>query len=572
MRVPNFFMFGTMRRHSTWLWAIIIVIIIISFVVFFSPNVQLGGGGDNTNFGTVHGRKITREEFMAAQRETALFYFLRFGEWPDNDAQARQFNFNMERESYNRILLKEQLRRHNIDPSDAAVAVWIRDLLTGSRTNAPAFNPDMYQRFVKQALEPKKLTSNDFERFARTEVGRQHLVSLFGLSGKLLTQQEIEELYRKDNQPMAVEVALFNSSNYLSQVKVDDAAVRTFFTNSMPNYRIPPRVQVAYVKFPETNFWAEAETRLAGITNINAALEAEYIKRDGTNFFKDKEGNPLPREEALKQIRQEEKEKIAAVLARQAASRFLSDVLDKIDGNPGNQNLFQETAAAQKLEVQVSQPFDERDGPQELEVPSDFARLAFSLTPENPVAQTVVQAEDGFYAIKLQNKIASEMPSFEQIRAKIEEDYKLSEASRMARQSGEAFQAAVTNAVAQGKTFDAVAAEQKVQTLDLPPFSPSTRSLAEAEGKVPLGLIQNIVGSMTNGQVSPYIPTGQGGVVVQLKEKLQVDPVTMASELPEFAKRVRDQRQFAAFAEWFQKQATQLSIPPGMLREETAAR
>ena len=34
-------MFGTIRKHQTWLWAVIITLTIISFVVFFSPYSKL---------------------------------------------------------------------------------------------------------------------------------------------------------------------------------------------------------------------------------------------------------------------------------------------------------------------------------------------------------------------------------------------------------------------------------------------------------------------------------------------------------------------------------------------------
>src|SRR5688572_18612362 len=102
-------MFGTIRRHQNWLWAIIIAVI-ISFVVFFSPTANLGDRGPSVNFGTIGGRPITQQDIAASRKETALFYFLRFGDWPENQEMMRQFNFDIERETYNRLLLVEQMR------------------------------------------------------------------------------------------------------------------------------------------------------------------------------------------------------------------------------------------------------------------------------------------------------------------------------------------------------------------------------------------------------------------------------------------------------------------------------
>jgi uncharacterized membrane protein YdjX (TVP38/TMEM64 family) len=52
-------MFGTIRKHQTWLWMVIIVFTIIAFVIFFTPGGQnpLAGGG-GANYGLVNGKII----------------------------------------------------------------------------------------------------------------------------------------------------------------------------------------------------------------------------------------------------------------------------------------------------------------------------------------------------------------------------------------------------------------------------------------------------------------------------------------------------------------------------------
>jgi len=37
-------MFGTIRKHQTWLWAIIITLTIISFVIYFGPQSRVSQG------------------------------------------------------------------------------------------------------------------------------------------------------------------------------------------------------------------------------------------------------------------------------------------------------------------------------------------------------------------------------------------------------------------------------------------------------------------------------------------------------------------------------------------------
>ena len=58
-------MFGTIRKHQSWLWAIIITVIIISFVWFFSPYTKMHDTGRGmVNLGSIYGRKITDQDFI----------------------------------------------------------------------------------------------------------------------------------------------------------------------------------------------------------------------------------------------------------------------------------------------------------------------------------------------------------------------------------------------------------------------------------------------------------------------------------------------------------------------------
>src|SRR6478735_8939629 len=86
-------MFGTIRKHSNWLWAVIIVVIIFSFVIWGTQTNRSQGGGDD--FGRISGEKVTRSAFVNARKETELNYFLSRGEWPDNNK-----NFDPQRETY----------------------------------------------------------------------------------------------------------------------------------------------------------------------------------------------------------------------------------------------------------------------------------------------------------------------------------------------------------------------------------------------------------------------------------------------------------------------------------------
>ena len=97
-------MIGTIRKHSKWLWVVIITLTVISFIYWGAAPAQRGGGGRASgDFGSIYGKKIAQQEFVDALNEFKLFYLFHYGTWPDKKAGVSQTD--MERETYIRLLL-----------------------------------------------------------------------------------------------------------------------------------------------------------------------------------------------------------------------------------------------------------------------------------------------------------------------------------------------------------------------------------------------------------------------------------------------------------------------------------
>ena len=162
---------------------------------------------------------------------------------------------------------------------------------------------------------------------------------------------------------------------------------------------------------------------------------------------------------------------------------------------------------------------------------------------------------DGVYVIALNKKIPSEIPPLDQIRAQVVKDYQFNQALNLARKAGMDFYQTLTNGLAQGKTLAAICADAKLQLVDLPPFSLSTRELPQVEEHLPLNQFKQIAFTTPLGKVSPFQMTTEGGVIVYVKSKLPLDEAKMNATLPAFANYVRQSRQNEAFNDWFRKEA-----------------
>lgn len=542
-------MFGTIRRHQNWLWFIVVAVVIVSFVVYFDPSQRgsSGRGGGGAQLGEIDGKPVTPQQLRDAQQEARLLYFLNFRKWPEQDTErASQMGFDLEREAYLRLLRVAKANEAGIHVSDATVAALAKRLLGD-------FPLD---RFEKEVLLPARVDAVDFERFVRHDAAIQQLSAINGLAGRLIAPAEVEAMYRRDHQELAGEIVLFSISNYLSRVTITNNALTQWYTNQMARYRTPEQMRVSYVEFSGSNFLAEADKQLATVTNLNAQLEQIYYK-NGTNAFKDTNGVVLTREKAIEQIKENERSKLAHFFARRKANDFASKVYD-MGAQQGDQpiraELLANVAASEGLQLKVTPPFDLQEGPTNLNLVSVSPQLWTSLSPTNAISFQPLEGENAFYVVAYKDVIPSRLQPFEAVQAKVADDYRRAQALTLIRQEGMAFQARVTNALAQGKTFSEVATGMKLKPTPLPPISRSTETLTNFEETVNVRQLKNVLFSLEPGKSSGFIPNPpDGGYVLYLRAKLPLDESRLKAELPKFMAEMRYYKQNDVFNQWFRR-------------------
>jgi hypothetical protein len=543
-------MFGTIRRHQSWLWVFIIAAIIVSFVVYFQPGQ---GGMGNTRANTaafeLNGKPVTEKMIMGAAREVRLLYYLNFRRWPEQDTErAQQMGFDIEQEAYLRLFRAAKAEEAGIRIPDQTVANLARRLM-GDNVEAT--------RFAQELLTPNGLSLDDFERFVRNDAAIQQLSTVVGAAGRLITPAEAESIYRQENQEVGGDIVFLHLSNFLSQVVVTNGALTNWY--NMRGYRTPEKVQVSYVEFPLTNFYAEAEKRISEVTNLNQQLRDIYFKA-GPESFKETNGVTMTESNALARIREEQRDRLAMSFAARRANEFANQLYDKQPVTTAN---FFALAASNGLPVQLSTAFDREEGPTNLNVSPKFAQTAFSLdATNNPVAVQPIEGEHGLYIIALKQNFPSEPEPFEMIKTKVEEDYKRYNAFTLAYNAATNFIGKATNGLAQGKTFEELAQASGLKTETLPPISARTESVTNLEERIDVRRLKATILNLEPGKISNYQPNPpDGGYIVYSRAKLPIDEAKMRTELPRFLSELRYQKQNEIFNQWFRKELEAAKIP-----------
>jgi hypothetical protein len=541
--------FGTIRRHQKWLWAILIVIVIISFVIWFSPDAALRISGGKVNLGSINGKEITVAEYRQARNEADIRHLLYYGEWPKN--RSRQDDMQ-DRETRTRLLISEIIKQEALYPSEEAVANWIRSLAVFRDKRTGAFVPQAYTEFITNILARENKSEADFARLAENEVCLQVLGAVYGLPGKLITPKEAEFAFIRENETLQAEVAIFNYSNFLAQVAPENHELITFYSNNIAMYRIPERVQVSYVKFEATNYYSEAEAQISKETNLNQRINALYESR-GKEFFTDENGKQLSETEAKNKIRNEYKERLALIAARRAAAEFASEVFNLTPVKPEN---LATVASKRGLTIKDTKPFSLADGPTEINVPDTFAKAAFKLTAEEPFSQPII-ADDGVYVFTLKARLPSEIPTFEQIKDKVVQDYKRSRAIQIARQTAEKFTTLLSTNNTQ--SFEALCKMLNVSHLQIE-FTMRSEKIADLEPAIDVSLLKETIFKLGEGKLSRVTFYRDGAFVTKLNKRIPVSEETIKRELPGYLARLRQSAQYAAFEEWFSKRVADLKM------------
>ena len=528
-------MIGSIRKHSNWLWAIIVTAVIASFVIWSDA-----GGGRNSfdfggsDFGKLYGRPITRDQLLKARTAVSVDDALRGG-------RARGASADNERQVAELMVLQAKVKEMGIQVSDDAVGKYLRENFKDASTGT--FNYDV---FIQNLLQRTRIDESTFLEHIRQQVAIQHMVETVGAASRLVTPREVESDYRRDNERWVTKAALFSVSNRVASITAKPEELTKFYSNRIAYYRIPERSVLVYVRFDATNYIAEAESMISKEAGFTNRLE-EFYKQRGAEMFRDENDKVLSKEAALRKIRDEASSQGALGLARQAAVRF-NDELGALTNVTASS--FAMTASKLKVPLRSTTPFRVGERIMGLETVQSLPQRVAGLNAETPYTEPL--DGEGFVVIPmLQTKLPPEIPSFETVRERVLQDYKMDRARAATREAGEKFQATAAAGLASGKRFDDITPSEKVPVISVPEFTTAAQNVAGLDSRLNLYLVRNAATTAKSNGVSRYTESSDGGFVLYLEKKEPVSDEAVKLALPTALAEARQQRRMAVFQSWF---------------------
>ncbi len=126
--------------------------------------------------------------------------------------------------------LAYQAKRMGFEVTDADTALTIRSILPNLFADGK-FNKQVYEQFLAQ----QGMSVQEFESNIEKQVLLLKLRNI-ALEGVVVTKKEVEDEYRKRHEQAKIDYAAVDLEKLKSQVKVDDAALKSFFQANRGNY------------------------------------------------------------------------------------------------------------------------------------------------------------------------------------------------------------------------------------------------------------------------------------------------------------------------------------------------
>ena len=545
-------MFGTIRKHQRWLWTIIVILTIVSFVIFYGSG-QRNSSSARQNFGTIYGRPISRDEIMAARHSAEIAERLQ-------GRNRRPANITVA--TYEFLLMSEKIKEMGIVVGDDAVASFLQEQLKDPKTGA--FNYDSVMPSITQQLG---VTEADLIEHFRGELARKQLIQAVSAPSLLVTPREAESEFRRENETVATSGVFFTADEFKSGITLSPDKIAGFYSNRVAQYRIPERTVINYVLFGIGKYLeaskAEFNKQGAAITNHFEQVYAE----SGPDAFRDANDKVMTKEAAFAKYKNDTLEKIALNFARNEAVGFYASLNEKRT-NAVTPELFQQLAVAKGLVVQTTAPFSASDKIPGLEDVTQLSSKVAALTKTIPYSEPLIGST--FVVVPmLKQRMPSEIQPFETIKDLVTSDYRQDEAVRAASTAAQAFHAAVTN-TAGGKTFESVANSQSRTVVALPPVSAAMQTVPGLDPRIDAFALKGRVLGLNTGDVA-FIRIREGAAVVKVTGRKAPEDTIVKAAINGFTSELRQQRQYQAFIEWFEGEKERSGLAKQLQKQDVGA-
>jgi peptidyl-prolyl cis-trans isomerase D len=400
-------MLDRMRRHKGWLkWSLGLVV--VAFIILYIPDFlrakdPAGGALPSDQIAQVNGRGVSVLEFRTAYQRQVSAYRQAYGA-NVSDQLLRQLGFEQQvlQQLVNEQAMVAEAERLGMTVTDGEVLQRIM-AMPEFQLNGQFVGEAQYQAMLNSARPP--MTPGEFESGLRRQLLVEKLRAVV-TDWVAVTDAEADAEYARRNEKVKVQLVHVPSSAFLPQMTATDAEVAAYFDAHKEAYRIGERRKVRYLL-------VDVESLRQGI--VVPSREVERYYNDNIELFSTPE-----QVRASHILFKTEGKDEAAVKA--LAEKVLAEAKGGAD--------FAELAKKYSEDESNAKLGGDLDYFARGRMVPEFEEAAFAAQPG--LLPNLVKTGYGFHIIKVVDKKAGSVRTFDEVKAQIREQLVGEKAQRLA--------------------------------------------------------------------------------------------------------------------------------------------
>lgn len=235
-----------MRKHAnSWLVGLIIGAIIVVFVLW---GIGTFRSAQFQTVAKINGTNIYLPEYMRAYHNLLKTYQERLGsDFNEETAKALNLKAQTLNQLIDELLIRQAGERLGLTVTDAELRHYIQK--NPVFADERGFNQKRYQ----QILARQRIPASDYEAFERQRLAVQKVISFIASFAKV-TDTDLEEAYRLENEAVRVEYLVVTPTPFLKRQAVTPAEVAAFYQSKPERFREPEKFQANFLFFPYRDY------------------------------------------------------------------------------------------------------------------------------------------------------------------------------------------------------------------------------------------------------------------------------------------------------------------------------
>jgi peptidyl-prolyl cis-trans isomerase D len=241
-------MLRILREHATsWMLRGLLVLVAVTFISWGGYSLIREKKVDYA--ARVNGEEIDLKEFTDAYQAAVKQYRDALGaSFSEKMLEELKLKEKIMEDLINRVLILQEAKRLGLTAGDAELRETIEAI--------PAFqvNGQFDQRAYDRALQWSRVAPEQFEQTQRTRLMMTKLVNLIRLNGGRISEDEVLEVYRFENERINLSFMKVAPGLFRGQVSLNEVEEKDYYQKHLEEFRIPTSIQVQYLVFRPSDF------------------------------------------------------------------------------------------------------------------------------------------------------------------------------------------------------------------------------------------------------------------------------------------------------------------------------